>query len=92
VLKVLQKLHLVLPPGHHQIHHTAPFDTYYCITTGWLNWPLAKIGFYRHMERLITALFGLIPRKDDIGLDAALKIAPITPGAVDKPVKAASHP
>jgi hypothetical protein len=91
LLKVLQKLHLVLPPGHHQIHHTAPFDTYYCITTGWLNWPLAKIGFYRHMERLITALFGLIPRKDDIGLDAALKIAPITPGA-DKPVKAASHP
>ena len=88
LLKVLQKLHLVLPPGHHQIHHTAPFDTYYCITTGWLNWPLAKIGFYRHMEHLITALFGLIPRKDDIGLDAALKIAPIAP---EKPGKATSE-
>ncbi|MEW6432041.1 MAG: fatty acid desaturase family protein [Myxococcota bacterium] len=85
LLKLAQKLHLVLPPGHHQIHHTAPFDTYYCITTGWLNWPLAKIGFYRHLERLITALTGLIPRKDDIGLDAALKIAPLAPG---KPKKA----
>ena len=78
-LKLLQRMHMVLPPAHHQIHHAAPYDTYYSITTGWLNWPLAKIGFYRHAERLITALFGLIPRKDDIGVDAALAIAPIVP-------------
>jgi ubiquitin-conjugating enzyme E2 variant len=82
-LKVLQRMHMVLPPAHHQIHHAAPFDTYYSITTGWLNWPLAKIGFYRHAERLVTALFGLIPRKDDIGVDAALAIAPIVPLEVE---------
>ena len=76
-LKVLQRLHLILPPGHHQLHHTAPFDRYYCITTGWLNWPLTKLGFYRHSERLVTALFGLIPRRDDIGLKAALQMAPL---------------
>jgi ubiquitin-conjugating enzyme E2 variant len=76
-LKVLQKLHIVLPPEHHQIHHKAPYDTHYCITTGWLNWPLAKIGFYRHLERFWTALTGLVPRKDDIGLKAALQIAPL---------------
>ncbi len=88
VLKWLQKLHLILPPAHHQIHHKAPFDTYYCITTGWLNWPLAKIGFYRHAERLITALTGLIPRKDDIGVEAAIAIAPapiVPPGDTSKP-------
>jgi hypothetical protein len=90
VLKVLQRLHLVLPPGHHQIHHTAPFDTYYCITTGWLNWPLAKIGFYRHLERLVTATLGLIPRKDDIGLDAALQTAPAAPTPA-MPIKVAGE-
>lgn len=77
VLKVLQKLHLILPPEHHQLHHKSPYDTYYCITTGWLNWPLAKLGFYRHAERVTTALLGLVPRQDDIGLKAALQLAPL---------------
>jgi ubiquitin-conjugating enzyme E2 variant len=85
-LKLLQRMHLVLPPDHHQIHHTAPFDTYYCITTGWLNWPLAKIGFYRRMERLVSAITGLIPRRDDIGLEAALKLAPGQPPNAIPPI------
>jgi plasmanylethanolamine desaturase len=79
VLGTLQRLHLVLPPAHHRTHHTKPFDTYYCITTGWLNWPLAKIHFYRHLERIITAVTGAIPRKDDIGLEAALTLSPLQP-------------
>lgn len=87
ILKVLQKLHLILPPDHHRIHHTKPFDTYYSITTGWMNWPLAKIGFYRNLERLITAVTGVIPRKDDIGLEAALQLAPLG----DKPVEPATQ-
>lgn len=73
LLKAAQRLHLVLPPAHHQVHHTPPFDTYYCITTGWLNWPLAKLRFYRHAERLVTAVTGQLPRRDDIGEAAALK-------------------
>jgi ubiquitin-conjugating enzyme E2 variant len=76
-LKILQKLYLVLPAGHHQLHHKAPYDRYYCITTGWLNWPLTKLNFYRRSERLVTALFGLVPRRDDIGLKAALQMAPL---------------
>ncbi|MFO0594153.1 MAG: fatty acid desaturase family protein [Myxococcaceae bacterium] len=76
-LKFLQKWHLILPADHHQVHHTAPYDKYYSITTGWLNWPMTKIGFYRGLERMVTAVTGAIPRKDDIGLEAALQIAPL---------------
>lgn len=70
----LQKAHLVLPPGHHAIHHTPPFATYYCITVGWLNWPLHKLGFFRAMERLVTGTLGWLPRQDDLGTEAALAV------------------
>ncbi len=84
----LQRWHVILPPEHHEIHHTAPFDTYYCITSGWLNWPMARLQFFRVLERMVTMVFGLIPRKDDIGLEAALTIAPMVaapPSQVDLP-------
>ncbi|HSP80393.1 MAG TPA: fatty acid desaturase family protein [Myxococcaceae bacterium] len=70
----LQRVHLVLPPAHHQIHHTAPFNKYYCITVGWMNKPLTMIGFFPTLERLVTRLTGLIPRQDDIGAEAAQEV------------------
>jgi ubiquitin-conjugating enzyme E2 variant len=81
LVTLLQRMHVILPPEHHAIHHTAPYDTYYSITTGWWNWTLAKVDFYRHAERFWTSLTGLIPRRDDIGLEAALAIAPVVPSA-----------
>jgi ubiquitin-conjugating enzyme E2 variant len=62
----LQKWHLILPVDHHQIHHTAPYESHYCITTGWLNGPLRAIGFFRFLERIITSVTGAVPRKDDL--------------------------
>jgi plasmanylethanolamine desaturase len=82
IVRWAQRSHLILPIAHHGKHHTPPFDTYYCITNGWLNYPLAKIGFFRFLERVMMSLTPLIPRKDDIGLDAALKIAPV-PEAIE---------
>lgn len=37
MIKFLQDKRLILNPAHHAIHHTAPYNRYYCITTGWLN-------------------------------------------------------
>lgn len=71
LIAFLQKSRLILSRPHHQIHHTPPYHSYYCITTGWLNWPLHVTRFYRGLERAITATTGLLPRADDIGEEAA---------------------
>lgn len=42
----LQRRGIILSPLHHSIHHTSPFDTYFCITAGWLNPLLQKIKFF----------------------------------------------
>ncbi len=65
VVKKLQDWHLLLPRKHHKIHHVSPHDTYYCITTGWLNWPLEKICFWTTLESVIERLTGHQPRADD---------------------------
>jgi ubiquitin-conjugating enzyme E2 variant len=30
---------LILPREHHQLHHTPPFESHYCMSSGWLNKP-----------------------------------------------------
>ncbi|XP_045472523.1 plasmanylethanolamine desaturase [Harmonia axyridis] len=62
----LQDCHIVLPRKHHRIHHVAPHETYFCITTGWLNWPLEKIHFWTGLELLVQATTGCRPRADDM--------------------------
>jgi ubiquitin-conjugating enzyme E2 variant len=81
----LQRVHLILPPDHHRVHHTAPYNKYYCITVGWMNKPLMMIAFFPTMERLITWATGMLPRKDDIGTEAALELFAVT-AAAEPPV------
>ena len=54
----LQRMRLVLEPAHHELHHTEPFESHYCITNGWLNPLLNKIKFFRRLERAL-ALVGI---------------------------------
>jgi len=62
----LQALHIILPRRHHRIHHVAPHETYFCITTGWLNYPLEVIRFWATLEYIIERLTGKKPRTDDL--------------------------
>lgn len=62
----LQDWHLILPRQHHRIHHVSPHETYFCITTGWLNYPLELINFWPCLEWLIEKTTGAKPRSDDL--------------------------
>jgi plasmanylethanolamine desaturase len=70
---VLQDVRLILPPRRHALHHVAPFDRDYCITSGWLNTTLHRVRFFHVLERTISAVTGALPRVDDIGQDAAAR-------------------
>ena len=35
-----QRWRIVLPRRHHQLHHTPPFDSHFCVSSGWFNAPL----------------------------------------------------
>ena len=74
LIGLLQRSRILLTAEHHAEHHSAPFDRHYCITCGWLNAPLSAIRFFRTLERTITAVTGALPRRDDIGKEAALAI------------------
>lgn len=65
-ISIFQDMHFILPRKHHRIHHVTPHDTYFCITTGWLNYPLEKIGFWTHLENLVFNVTGVKPRTDDM--------------------------
>ncbi len=54
LVSALQRVHLILPPDHHAVHHSAPYDKYYCITCGWLNWPLQRLQFFQRLKKLLS--------------------------------------
>ncbi|MEN9800328.1 MAG: hypothetical protein RL653_4025 [Pseudomonadota bacterium] len=75
LVDLLQRAHLILPRGHHDHHHRAPYNRTYCITAGWMNYPLDAVRFFPLMEKLVTAVTGMLPRQDDIGELAARMVA-----------------
>ncbi len=66
LVRSLQKIGLILNPIQHAKHHKKPFDLYYCITSGKLNFVLTEIGFFKFLERVITRVTGIVPRKDGL--------------------------
>ena len=62
----LQKLRLILPRDHHHIHHVSPHETYYGITSGWVDYPLDVLNFWSTLEYVIERLTGRKPRTDDL--------------------------
>lgn len=74
LVRFLQTCRLILRPQMHCSHHDAPYDSHYCITTGWCNPVLEKLGFFVRLEHLITTLTGQQPRHDDRSFSTARSV------------------
>lgn len=62
-VRVLQRARVILSPEHHRAHHTAPFESSYAITNGWLNPLLNRTHFFRRLEGALRAV-GIKPSGD----------------------------
>lgn len=64
-VRALQKSGVILGRRAHAQHHFPPYVDHYCIATGWCNWPLTAIDFFRRLERLVSRVTGHQPRHDE---------------------------
>ncbi len=65
LVRFLQGCGLLLTPAHHQVHHRPPQMVRYCVVNGWANPLCDRLGLWRGLEWLVTALTGAEPRRDD---------------------------
>jgi plasmanylethanolamine desaturase len=49
--RLLQRAGLALRPNEHACHHRAPHNSGYCISTGWMNPLLDRLGLWSWLER-----------------------------------------
>jgi ubiquitin-conjugating enzyme E2 variant len=55
VARVLQTMRLAIAPEHHAQHHRTGSSAY-CITVGWLNPLVDRLGFFERLERGVAAV------------------------------------
>lgn len=61
-LRWLQRAGLVLDPCHHALHHRPPHRGRYCITAGWSNPLLDRLGTFTTLERWLRGRAGTAGR------------------------------
>jgi ubiquitin-conjugating enzyme E2 variant len=67
LVRLLQRVHLLLSPEHHLRHHSGAHDSHYCLITGWADDTLGRLGAFRGLERLAVAVLPrLAPRQNDL--------------------------
>ncbi len=72
VPRLAQRCGLLLSPDHHLRHHRGAHDSHYCLINGLADRTLGQWGFFRGLERLITAVTGVRPRAEDHAMLARL--------------------
>ena len=56
IVRWLQRRGVILSPERHADHHRAPYAQAYCVTHGWMNSVLDRIGFFERATRLLSAV------------------------------------
>jgi len=56
LVRLAQRLHLLVTPREHGRHHRQPFDSRFAVITGWSNLPLDWLGAPRLLDRLMRLL------------------------------------
>lgn len=56
VVRLAQRLHLIIDAPSHRHHHSAPFHSHFAVINGWSNWPLDRLGAPALVDRLLGAL------------------------------------
>ena len=69
-VQFLQRTRVILGVQHHDVHHTPPFDRYYCITSGLLNPLLTRVRFFPRLEALILRVTGVHADQGDVSVSA----------------------
>lgn len=64
VIRFFQRLGVLQSPQHHKIHHTRPFDRYYCVMTNYLNPVLHRLRFWQRLEWIVWLTLGAVPRSE----------------------------
>jgi ubiquitin-conjugating enzyme E2 variant len=59
----LQNRGLILTKENHDVHHVSPYDTFYCITTGWFNKFFDRIRLFDRIERVLSKI-GIKPSQE----------------------------
>ncbi len=50
---MMQRWGMILTKNVHQVHHTVPFDRFYCITNGWMNPLLDKLKAFELLVKVV---------------------------------------
>jgi hypothetical protein len=65
-IRVAQKMHLIISPEHHWVHHRDDQIVRYCVINGWANYPCDRLHVWRGLEWLVQKLTRALPRRDDL--------------------------
>jgi len=66
LIRLLQKLYLLVTPEHHWVHHRSDQTVRYCVINGWANYIWDTLRLWRGLEWLVQCLTGAEPRRDDL--------------------------